>query len=260
MVERRNYRCPYCDHHSTIGADDYSVAESDFYIPNSDGLGQVGEDYRIHDYGHLRVRSTFVVCPNPECRHRSLAVDVLRLHRRFGYAVEDQDGDTVISARLIPSSRARVLPDYVPAAVVQDYAEACQIESASPKASATLARRALQGMIRDFHKDAVSELKDKRLVKEIEAIRGELDQDVLAAIEAVRQVGNIGAHMEADISVIVEVDPHEASLLIGLIELLVDEWYVARHEREQRLRALRILADSKQEARRPKTLPESPTE
>lgn len=35
--------------------------------------------------------------------------------------------------------------------------------------------------------------------------------------------------MEADVNVIVDVEAGEARLLIGLIETLVDEWYVARH-------------------------------
>jgi len=32
------------------------------------------------------------------------------------------------------------------------------------------------------------------------------------AIDAVRKLGNIGAHMEKDINVIVDVDPEEAEL------------------------------------------------
>ena len=51
-------------------------------------------------------------------------------------------------------------------------------------------------------------------------------------------MGNIGAHMEKDINVIVDVDPNEAKLLIGLIETLVDDWYVTRHERKSRMEKL----------------------
>lgn len=36
----------------------------------------------------------------------------------------------------------------------------------------------------------------------------------------VREIGNIGAHMEADINVIIDVDPDEAQILIDLVELL----------------------------------------
>jgi hypothetical protein len=38
--------------------------------------------------------------------------------------------------------------------------------------------------------------------------------------------------------VIVDVDPDEAKLLIGLIETLVDDWYVTRHERKSRMEKL----------------------
>jgi len=44
--------------------------------------------------------------------------------------------------------------------------------------------------------------------------------------------------MERDINVIVDVEPDEAELLIGLIENLVHDWYVVKHEREQRLKRL----------------------
>ena len=55
-------------------------------------------------------------------------------------------------------------------------------------------------------------------------------------IDHVRQVGNIGAHMEKDINVIVDVDPNEAGLLIELAETLFDECYVQRHVRERRFK------------------------
>jgi hypothetical protein len=55
--------------------------------------------------------------------------------------------------------------------------------------------------------------------------------------------------MEKDINVIVDVDPDEAKLLIGLIETLIDEWYVARHDREQRLKKLKTTAEIKKIAK-----------
>jgi uncharacterized membrane protein len=41
--------------------------------------------------------------------------------------------------------------------------------------------------------------------------------------------------MEKDINLIVDVEPKEASLLINLIETLMKEWYIHRHEREAML-------------------------
>ena len=59
-------------------------------------------------------------------------------------------GDLVKRWRLIPESDAKVFPDYIPQQIREDYVEASKIKELSPKASATLSRRCLQGMIRDF--------------------------------------------------------------------------------------------------------------
>ncbi len=45
---------------------------------------------------------------------------------------------------------------------------------------------------------------------------------------AVKSVGNIGAHLEQDVNLIVDVDPGEAETLLQLIHLLDIEWYVAK--------------------------------
>jgi hypothetical protein len=83
-----------------------------------------------------------------------------------------------------------------------------------------------------------------RLVEEIEAIKNKVDLTTWAAIDAVRSIGNIGAHMEKDIDVIVDVDPGEAEELIKLIELLIEDWYVNKHKREAQLKAvLKIKAE-----------------
>jgi hypothetical protein len=83
------------------------------------------------------------------------------------------------------------------------------------------------------------------LVNEIEQIKDDVDPVTWDAIEAVRKLGNIGAHMEKDIDVIVEVDPEEANLLIGLVETLLKEWYVAREERRARMAAVIAAAATK---------------
>jgi hypothetical protein len=51
--------------------------------------------------------------------------------------------------------------------------------------------------------------------------------------------------MEKDINVIIEIDPGEAQALIDLIELLFQEWYVAREERQLRLSRLKAIRDEK---------------
>jgi hypothetical protein len=51
--------------------------------------------------------------------------------------------------------------------------------------------------------------------------------------------------MEADINVIVDVDPEEAQTLIELIETLFLEWYVARDARNRRLGKLQSIEEVK---------------
>ncbi|HSL22955.1 MAG TPA: hypothetical protein VK886_15590 [Vicinamibacterales bacterium] len=61
--------------------------------------------------------------------------------------------------------------------------------------------------------------------------------------------------MAADINVIVDVEPDEAKLLISPIETLVDEWYVARHDRKSRFATLAQLVHDKFLARKRPTGP-----
>jgi hypothetical protein len=108
-------------------------------------------------------------------------------------------------------------------------------------------------MIRDF-----CGISNKRLVDEINALKvlvhngqapAGVQADTVVAIDEVREIGNIGAHMEADINVIVDVDPDEAQILIELVELLFVEWYVARHDRTERLAQIKLIADQKKAQR-----------
>ncbi len=151
--------------------------------------------------------------------------------------------------KLRPESSAIPQPDYVPEPIKEDYYEACAIKDLSPKASATLIRRCLQGMIRDFCR-----ISRAKLIDEIRELRKQADEgkspkgvshESVDAIDNIRGIGNIGAHMEADISVIIDVDPDEADLLINLAEMLLKEWYVERHNRETRLKQLTETAAQK---------------
>jgi hypothetical protein len=193
-------------------------------------------------YGYQVVRGDVIVCPNPDCREYALIVS-LHDHRPIGNSWEDLEAKQVW--RLRPESIAKPYPDYIPAPIRQDYIEACLIVDKSPKASATLARRCLQGMIRHFWGITMA-----RLIDEIEGIKDKVDGDTWEAIDSLRRIGNIGAHMEKDINVIVDVDTGEAELLIKLIETLFDEWYITRHERQQRMGKIKTLAGNKDQKKK----------
>lgn len=178
-------------------------------------------------------------CPNESCRKESVLIS-----GQNGYI----DNRTVL---VYPPSTAKRFPPYVPKAIRSDYEEACAILHRSPKASATLARRCLQGMIRDFWG-----IKRARLVDEVKELQDKVPTNQWSAIDALRSLGNIGAHMEKDVNLIVDIDPHEATALVRLIELLMDQWYVKRHETQLLYDQIQTVAQKKQAARQSQANPE----
>ena len=68
---------------------------------------------------------------------------------------------------------------------------------------------------------------------EIERLREkEIDSSTADAIDAARRIGNVGAHLDIDADRIVDVEPNEAKVLIGLVEELAEDWYVRILEKE----------------------------
>jgi len=143
---------------------------------------------------------------------------------------------------LYPTTLAKQFPDYIPKAIKEDYEEAYAILSLSPKASATLSRRCLQGMIRDFWKVNV---KSGKLFDEINSIKDKIPPAQWNAIDSLRSLGNIGAHMEKDVNEIVDIDDGEAEKLIKLIELLIEKWYISRHDEEELLNTIINIKNEK---------------
>src|SRR5665213_1969185 len=112
------------------------------------------------------------VCPNPECMSLTLTVFLKESEEvnAPGGGRTTREGKVVNIWHLVPESRARPWPEYVHPPVVQDYDEACAIETTSPKASAAVSRRCLQTLIRDFFGISKS-----RLVDEINALDDQVD-------------------------------------------------------------------------------------
>lgn len=228
MAESISWRCPFCGQIGTVREYDIQSNQTLMSVDNR--------------HGRIFLISDFIVCPNDKCKEYTLAVSLWSAAQDPTTGYLAPAGDNPLQRwKLIPPSDAKVLPTYVPKPIIDDYLEACAIKDLSPKASATLARRCLQGMIRDFWG-----ISKARLVEEVGALRDKVYPQTWDAIDAMRHIGNIGAHMEQDINVIIDVDPNEAGLLIELIETLVDDWYVARHDRDQRMNKVITLRQTKQ--------------
>lgn len=234
-----NWICPHCNRAQTV----VSERSRGNVLPISlNGLFE----------GRMALSYHAIACSNSDCERLTLTVSLAEYRIRgtsAGNVYELTGNNSLFSSRVYPRSEAKPQPDFIPAPLREDYFEACLIKDDSPKASATLARRCLQGMIRDF-----AGIQRPTLIQEIDALRKALDEDkaprgvtpeTIEAIDHVRRLGNIGAHMEKDINLVVPVDPGEAQALIELIELLFDEWYVAQHTRQERLRRIAQIRAAK---------------
>jgi hypothetical protein len=197
---------------------------------------------------------TGVECMNDACRELCLWADFGSSLITATHSFPTSLGNATMRFTLRPTSNAKPQHVAVPAPLVKDYEESCAIVAQSPKASATLARRCLQGMIRDFCSitEGTLHAEIQRLKKQVEAGTAprQVSDESIEAIDAVRQIGNIGAHFEKDINLIIEVEPEEALALISLTELLFQEWYVARYERQARLGTVKAIAGAKQQAKK----------
>jgi hypothetical protein len=229
MSNEFHWTCPFCNRDTIITGERLHTDHTTLDIPNAEGAWYFW--------------SQFIVCPNPNCKRTTLTVFLC--DKALDVNGRAKAGKLLQRWCLIPASRALAFPSYVPQPIVNDYNEACLIQNLSPKASATLSRRCLQGIIRDYWK-----VKPGRLVDEIEQIKDKTDPLTWEAIDSVRTVGNIGAHIEKDIDLIVDVDPNEAELLIGLIETLIRDWYIVREERKARLQQIKQVADQKSQAKK----------
>ena len=212
-----DFTCPFCNHTFPLIPDTYRHYESSFDDSDS-------SNWNINPPNTIFVK--FYLCPH--CQMVSIVVD--------GKSNNFKD----LHIPIYPTSLAKQFPDYIPKAIRDDYEEAYSIVNLSPKASATLSRRCLQGMIRDFWN-----INQNNLAKAINELQNKISTSQWKAIDAVRSIGNIGAHMEKDINTIIEVDSDEAEQLLKLIELLIDKWYISRHDEEQLLLDITDIANDK---------------
>ncbi len=227
-----SWNCPYCKRDTTITEKNYSTSNHYFNHNNKAGT--------------LAIVTYVVTCPNPDCKEFSISAELFKTKLiNTPYTERFLDGKPITKWHLRPNSFAVQLPDYIPSQIKSDYEEACLIRDLSPKASATLSRRCLQGIIRDYW-----QISKNRLIDEIQALKEKIDPLTWNAINSVRSIGNIGAHMEKDINLIIDVDSNEAQLLIGLIEILIKDWYIARHERQKHFEKIIDVAKEKNESKK----------
>lgn len=227
-------QCPYCNAHIAIGRGSRTVKDVLF------------DDCHNCRHGQTGARITAFVCTNSACREMVINLEWCEAVIMNGMPGQQTHGHLVRPVeryRVRPRGRTRTAPDCVPPAIAEDYKEAYATIDASPKASATLSRRCLEAMIKDFWK-----IEKRNLYEAIIALPDEkVDPDTRKAIDAVRVYGNIGAHMKTASDKIASVTKEEAARVFDLIGILFEDWYIARDRRQK---AVKALADRKDEPMR----------
>ena len=134
--------------------------------------------------------------------------------------------EVLSSVPIRPRGSNRVpCPPEVPTHLAEDYTEACLVLPESPKASAALSRRCLQGLLREAAK-----VRHGNLADEIQEVidKGHLPSHLIGIIDAIRQIGNFAAHPLKSKSTgeILPVEPQEAEWNLDVLEALFDFYYV----------------------------------
>ena len=203
------FRCPFCGQVMSVNKSSITVR----YFNFSEYFGE----YYLDDVPALGVG--IYHCPN--CDNETV---IARGYKGFC-------GNREVN--IYPNAQFKHFPDYVPEPIRRDYEEATAIVEISPRAAAALARCCLQGIIRDYwniHRESLN--------AEIDALHDKLDPALWNTIDSLRRIGSIGDHMEDNIDTIAETEPDEPEMLLKLIDLLINEWYIGRYNKQQLLRQI----------------------
>ena len=200
--KNNTYICPFCGKAQSFSFNNMEVRNNGYNIQYPERETEVSDICLYH-----------IKCTNQDCQQ----ITVVGFNKNTNKQWD-----------IYPENVYRKYPDYIPQQIRDDYKEACLILDKSPKAAATLLRRCLQGMIHDFWGE-----KQKNLNAEITAIQSKVSPTLWNALDGLRKLGNIGAHMEADVNLIIDIDIESANKLRKLIELCLEKWYIARHDEEE---------------------------
>lgn len=235
QLSTEKLQCPYCNcvlantddtHKLNLMSLNYRLVSGYAdYIIDCDNIF-LNYDRPIHDYDESNcIIIEYIICPS--CK--KVSVIVHSPHHNCTIPIS-------------PKCIRKNFPDYIPKQIRKDYEEACLIAELSPKASATLSRRCVQGMIRDFWK-----IKKKRLCDEIDEVAKQpmVSEQQQKALHALRNIGNIGAHPERDIELMVDVEPDEAKIMVSLIEFFIENWYIQKHNEDEMMKEIISISEQK---------------
>jgi hypothetical protein len=158
----------------------------------------------------------------------------------------DEDGDCM-SASFVDGEhlvvfpvggRVGPLPESVPTAVADAFKEAAKVVELSPNATAVLARRALQVVLR------LQGVPEGRIAEEIAAAREGVPPGIAGAMDALRDVSAAGAHPSFSQGAVVDISEREAMDILRALWVIIEHFYPPAEEQEDpvaRMIALREI-------------------
>lgn len=110
----------------------------------------------------------------------------------------------------------------MPTSIRKDFDESAMVLPLSENASAALSRRCLERVLID------KGYTQRKLSEKVKAALQDLPVDLRIQLDAVREVGNFGAHTIKDDSTgtIVDVEPGEAEFVLRVLQQLFEYFYV----------------------------------
>ena len=137
-----------------------------------------------------------------------------------------RNGGSLTEIIVYPKTTARPVPPEVDLAFENDFREACLVIGDSEKASAALSRRCLQKLLIEKAGAKEKATLDSQIQEVLDS--GVLQSQLADAIDAIRTVGNFGAHpiKSTHTGEVIEVELGEAEWLLDTLEGLFDFYFV----------------------------------
>lgn len=197
--------CPHCNK-----SVHFKDAEGYCLFPEDELLRPYNTKMMVTGWGGTSGKHiTINVSRCPSCQRPVISLDI-------------EDDGKVTTRLAFPFTSSRRAPCEVPEDIAKDFNESAMVLPYSENASAALSRRCLERMLSDKGYS-----KSKLSGKVEEALKG-LPSDLRLQLDAVREVGNFGAHpiKDENSGSIVEVEPMEAEFILTVLEQLFDYYYV----------------------------------
>jgi hypothetical protein len=155
------------------------------------------------------------------------------VHSEYTESISEVKSEEII----YPKFSLRSVESEVPEPYKSEFLEATAILNISPKASAALSRRMLQNILHKQFSIEKRSLADE--IDEFIHMQG-VPSHLAGAIDAIRNIGNFGAHPLKDLhsGEIVDVEPGEAEWLLDVLESLFDFTFVQPKRLDERKKKL----------------------